>query len=108
MKIGFIGLGIMGKPMSKNLIKAGYTLVVRDHNASNEAELVELGATVAKTPKELAAQVDVIITMLPNSPHVKEVCAGRERHHRRGEAGPGADRHELHRPAGQPRNAAMR
>ncbi|MBK4786263.1 MAG: 2-hydroxy-3-oxopropionate reductase [Pantoea sp. Pent] len=76
MKIGFIGLGIMGKPMSKNLVKAGYTLVVRDHNASNEAELVELGATVAKTPKELAAQVDVVITMVPNSPQVKEVCLG--------------------------------
>lgn len=39
MKIGFIGLGIMGKPMSKNLVKAGYSLVVRDHNAENEAEL---------------------------------------------------------------------
>ena len=76
MKIGFIGLGIMGKPMSKNLVKAGYSLVVRDHNTSNEAELVELGATVAKTPKELAAQVDVVITMVPNSPQVKEVCLG--------------------------------
>ena len=50
--------------------------MVRDHNASNEAELVELGATVAKTPKELAAQVDVVITMVPNSPQVKEVCLG--------------------------------
>ena len=76
MKVGFIGLGIMGKPMSKNLVKAGYTLVVRDSNTQNEAELVELGATTAKTPKELAAQCDVIITMLPNSPHVKEVALG--------------------------------
>ncbi|ORM66480.1 2-hydroxy-3-oxopropionate reductase [Pantoea rodasii] len=76
MKIGFIGLGIMGKPMSKNLVKAGYSLVVRDHNVSNEAELVELGATVAKTPKEVAEQVDVLITMVPNSPQVKEVCLG--------------------------------
>lgn len=74
MKIGFIGLGIMGKPMSKNLVKAGYSLVVRDHNASNEAELTELGATVAKSPKEVAEQVDVVITMVPNSPQVKEVC----------------------------------
>lgn len=76
MKIGFIGLGIMGKPMSKNLVKAGNSLVVRDHNVSNEAELVELGATVAKTPKEVAEQVDVLITMVPNSPQVKEVCLG--------------------------------
>ena len=76
MKIGFIGLGIMGKPMSKNLVKAGYTLVVRDHNAGNEAELAELGATIAKTPKEVAEQVDVVITMVPNSPQVQEVCLG--------------------------------
>lgn len=76
MKVGFIGLGIMGKPMSKNLLKAGYTLVVRDSNPQNEAELVELGATAAKTPKEVAKQCDVIITMLPNSPHVKEVALG--------------------------------
>lgn len=76
MKIGFIGLGIMGKPMSKNLVKAGYSLVVRDHNVENEAELVELGATVAKTSKEVAAQCDVVITMVPNSPQVKEVCLG--------------------------------
>ncbi|QDY42854.1 2-hydroxy-3-oxopropionate reductase [Candidatus Pantoea soli] len=76
MKIGFIGLGIMGKPMSKNLVKAGYTLVVRDHHPHNEAELAELGATVAKTPREVAEQVDVVITMVPNSPQVKEVCLG--------------------------------
>jgi len=76
MKIGFIGLGIMGKPMSKNLIKAGYSLVVRDHNAENEAELVALGATVGKTAKEVAEQSDVIITMLPNSPQVEEVVLG--------------------------------
>ena len=76
MKIGFIGLGIMGKPMSKNLLKAGYSLVVRDNNATSEAELVELGATVAKSAKEVAQQVDVVITMVPNSPQVKEVCLG--------------------------------
>ncbi|HAI04828.1 MAG TPA: 2-hydroxy-3-oxopropionate reductase, partial [Pantoea sp.] len=78
MKIGFIGLGIMGKPMSKNLVKAGYSLVVRDHNPENEAELVELGATVAKSARELAEQCDVVITMVPNSPQVKEVCLGEE------------------------------
>ena len=76
MKIGFIGLGIMGKPMSKNLLKAGYSLVVRDHNADSVAEVVSLGATSADSAKAIAEQSDVIITMLPNSPHVKEVLLG--------------------------------
>jgi len=76
MKIGFIGLGIMGKPMSKNLLKAGYSLVVRDHHAENEAELVALGATTTSNAKEIAGQCDVVITMVPNSPQVKEVCLG--------------------------------
>lgn len=76
MKIGFIGLGIMGKPMSKNLIKAGYSLVVLDFNKASVDELVALGAKSATTPKEVAEQVDVVITMLPNSPHVKTVVSG--------------------------------
>lgn len=76
MKIGFIGLGIMGKPMSKNLIKAGYSLVVLDFNKAAVEELVALGAKSAETPKEVAEQVDVVITMLPNSPHVKTVALG--------------------------------
>lgn len=76
MKIGFIGLGIMGKPMSKNLLKAGYSLVVRDHNTDNVEEVVSLGASSADSAKAIAEQSDVIITMLPNSPHVKEVLLG--------------------------------
>ncbi|MBJ7223657.1 2-hydroxy-3-oxopropionate reductase [Brenneria sp. L3-3C-1] len=76
MKIGFIGLGIMGKPMSKNLLKAGYSLVVMDRNLEAVAEVVAAGATAAETPKSVAAQCDIIITMLPNSPHVKEVVLG--------------------------------
>ncbi|SEJ18656.1 2-hydroxy-3-oxopropionate reductase [Propionispira arboris] len=76
MKIGFIGLGIMGKPMSKNLIKAGYQLVVSNHNPVAAAELEKLGAEVVETPREVAALTDVIITMLPNSPQVKEVVLG--------------------------------
>ena len=75
-KIGFIGLGIMGKPMSKNLLKAGYELVVLDRNQSAVDEIVALGAKSAATPKEVAQQVEAIITMLPNSPHVKEVVLG--------------------------------
>lgn len=76
MKIGFIGLGIMGKPMSKNLIKAGYQLVVNDFNQDAVKEVVAAGATAAATAKEVAQQADVIITMLPNSPHVKAAVLG--------------------------------
>ncbi|RKQ34337.1 2-hydroxy-3-oxopropionate reductase [Oceanobacillus halophilus] len=71
MKVGFIGLGIMGKPMSKNVIKAGYELTVFDFNQSSIEELGELGANQAASGKEVAEQSDVVITMLPNSPHVK-------------------------------------
>lgn len=76
MKIGFIGLGIMGKPMSKNLIKAGYELIVSNHNPEAAAELAALGAVVMELPKDIAAAADVVITMLPNSPQVKEVALG--------------------------------
>jgi 2-hydroxy-3-oxopropionate reductase len=77
MKLGFIGLGIMGKPMSKNLLKAGYELVVYDINAAAVAEVVAAGAVAAASPKDVAAQVPIVITMLPNSPHVKEVVLGK-------------------------------
>ncbi len=76
MKIGFIGLGIMGKPMSKNLIKAGYELVVNNKETSSMDELAELGAQKAQTAAEVASECQVIITMLPNSPHVRQVCLG--------------------------------
>lgn len=76
MKVGFIGLGIMGKPMSKNLLKAGYELVVFDINQNSVNELVACGAAPAASPKEVAARVDIVITMLPNSPHVKQVILG--------------------------------
>lgn len=76
MKIGFIGLGIMGKPMSKNLLKAGYDLTVCDIIKAAVDEVAAAGAKVAATPREVAAQTDIIITMLPNSPHVKQVVLG--------------------------------
>jgi 2-hydroxy-3-oxopropionate reductase len=76
-KIGFIGLGIMGKPMSKNLLKAGYKLVVHDLNQSTVDELVSLGAEKGASPKEVANNCEIIITMLPDSPHVKEVVLGK-------------------------------
>jgi 2-hydroxy-3-oxopropionate reductase len=76
MKVGFIGLGIMGKPMSKNLLKAGYDLVVLDHNKLAVAELAEAGAASADSPRDVAEQCEYIVTMLPNSPHVEEVVLG--------------------------------
>jgi 2-hydroxy-3-oxopropionate reductase len=76
MKVGFIGLGIMGKPMSKNLLKAGYELVVLDRNSAAVTEVVAAGAKAAASAKEVAELVDVVITMLPNSPQVKEVVLG--------------------------------
>jgi 2-hydroxy-3-oxopropionate reductase len=74
--IGFIGLGIMGKPMAKNLLKAGYNLVVYDINADPLKELVHAGAKAGDSPEDVAARSEVIITMLPNSPEVKEVVLG--------------------------------
>jgi 2-hydroxy-3-oxopropionate reductase len=76
MKIGFIGLGIMGKPMAKNLLKAGYPLVVHDINPAPVKELAAAGAEVASSAKEVAQKTDVVITMLPNSPHVKAAVMG--------------------------------
>lgn len=78
MKIGFIGLGIMGKPMSKNLLKAGYELVVFDFNQAAVKEVQECGAEAAASSKEVAEKSDVVITMLPNSPHVRAAVLGKD------------------------------
>ena len=77
MNIGFIGLGIMGKPMAKNLCKAGYSLMVNDHHEENIKELVDAGAERG-TLKQIGESCDVVITMLPNSPQVREVMLGDE------------------------------
>lgn len=76
MKIGFIGLGIMGKPMCKNLLKAGYEVTVNDFKRESVDEVVALGAKGASSNKEVAANSDVVITMVPNSPHVKAAVLG--------------------------------
>ena len=73
MKIAFIGLGIMGKPMALNLIKAGHQLRVYDRNAATIAELKAAGATACSCSAETVEGVDLVLTMLPNSPHVKSV-----------------------------------
>jgi len=75
MNIGFIGIGIMGRPMAKNLLKAGYSLTVYDKFAKFD-DLVALGAKAGTSNKDVAAQSDVIITMLPNSPNVREAVLG--------------------------------
>src|SRR5580765_6020265 len=76
--IGFIGLGIMGRPMAKNLLKAGYPLVVHSRSQAPVQELVTAGAKAASSAKDVARQVDVVITMLPNSPDVELVALGRD------------------------------
>ncbi|MCI8887173.1 MAG: 2-hydroxy-3-oxopropionate reductase [Hungatella sp.] len=76
MKVGFIGLGIMGRPMSKNLVKAGHELVVFDFNKEAVADLVSCGAEAAENGKEVAQKCDVVITMVPNSPHVRAAVLG--------------------------------
>jgi len=76
--IGFIGLGIMGRPMSRNLVRAGYRLVVHDVVAAPVAELAAEGAVAAASPREVAAACDVLVTMLPDSPEVEAVYLGEE------------------------------
>lgn len=75
-KIGFIGLGIMGKPMAQNLLKAGYELTVYDVASGRADELVKAGARRGSSSKDVAARSEVVITMLPNSPHVREAVLG--------------------------------
>jgi 2-hydroxy-3-oxopropionate reductase len=75
-QIGFIGLGIMGKPMARNLLKAGYSLVVYDLRQSPLSELREAGATPAASCRDVAAQSEIIITMLPDGPDVEIAILG--------------------------------
>jgi 2-hydroxy-3-oxopropionate reductase len=75
-KIGFIGLGIMGKPMALNLLKAGYELTVYDVVPERVEELVKAGARHGSSSQDVAARSEVVITMLPNSPHVREAVLG--------------------------------
>ena len=76
--LGFIGLGIMGKPMAKNLLKAGFNLVVFSRSKGSVEALVQEGALQADSPKEVAERAEVIITMLPDSPEVQEVILGKD------------------------------
>jgi 2-hydroxy-3-oxopropionate reductase len=74
--IGFVGLGIMGKPMASNLVRAGHRLIVHDINPAPVRELVQLGAKEKGSSADVAAESEIVITMLPNSPDVKAVVLG--------------------------------
>lgn len=74
--IGFIGLGIMGQPMAKNLIDAGYTVIGYNRSEGPVNELVEYGGHKGESPADVGEKADIIITCLPNSPHVKDVVLG--------------------------------
>jgi 2-hydroxy-3-oxopropionate reductase len=75
-RIGFIGLGLMGKPMSQNLLKAGYPLVVYNRSRSPMEALAAEGATLAETPKDVAQKTDIVITCVSDSPDVEAVVLG--------------------------------
>src|SRR6266496_1004846 len=74
--IGFIGLGIMGKPMAHNLLKAGFPVIVHNRHQEVTNELVTAGAMAGALPRDIAASCNVLITMLPDSPQVEEVLIG--------------------------------
>jgi len=77
-RVGFVGLGIMGKPMAMNLLKAGCPLTVFNRSPGPQNELVMAGATSAGSPKDVADQSDIVITMLPDSPDVERVVLGKD------------------------------
>jgi 2-hydroxy-3-oxopropionate reductase len=77
IKIGFIGLGVMGKPMSLNLIRAGYSLMVLDINPACEKDILAAGALKGASPRQIGESCELIFTMLPNSPDVEDVICGK-------------------------------
>lgn len=76
MKVGFIGLGVMGAPMAANIVRKGHELTVYDHSAEAVAKLVEAGAKAAKSPREVGEASDFVVTMLPEPQHVEQVVLG--------------------------------
>jgi 3-hydroxyisobutyrate dehydrogenase len=75
-RVGFVGLGIMGTPMARNAIKAGFPVVVTNRTLARAKPLEELGATVARTPREVAERSDLVVTMVTSSPDVEAVTFG--------------------------------
>lgn len=78
LKVGYIGLGLMGKSIARNILKAGFPLVVHNRSRAAVEELVTEGATAAFSPREVAGQVDVVFTNLPDSPDVERVVLGED------------------------------
>ncbi len=78
LNVGYIGLGIMGKPMARNIMKAGFSVVVHNRSRQSVKELVGEGAIEAHSPAEVAEQVDIVITNLPDSPDVEQVALGQK------------------------------
>ena len=76
LKVGYIGLGLMGKSIARNILKAGFPLVVHNRSRAAVEELVSEGAQEAHTPGEVAGQVDVVFTNLPDTPDVEAVALG--------------------------------
>jgi 2-hydroxy-3-oxopropionate reductase len=74
--IGYIGLGLMGKPIATNLLKAGFSVVVHNRSRRPMDDLINLGASAAGSPAEVAARVDIVFTNLPDSPDVEKVALG--------------------------------
>jgi 2-hydroxy-3-oxopropionate reductase len=75
-RVGFIGLGVMGRPMARNLLKAGHELVVWSRTRADVDEVAADGATAASSAREVGEQADVVVLMLPDSPQVREVLDG--------------------------------
>jgi len=78
LNVGYIGLGIMGKPIARNIMKAGFPIVVHNRSRASVQELVREGAQEAFSPAEVTARTDIIFTNLPDSPDVEEVVLGRQ------------------------------
>lgn len=78
LRIGYIGLGLMGKPMARNILKAGFPLIVHNRSRAAVDELVSEGARAGSSPSEVASQVDIVFTNLPDSPDVEQVALGPE------------------------------
>jgi 2-hydroxy-3-oxopropionate reductase len=78
LKVGYIGLGLMGKTIARNILRAGFPLIVHNRSRGAVDELIGEGAVAANSPKEVAAQVDVVFTNLPDTPDVEKVVLGED------------------------------
>src|SRR5262245_25263356 len=78
MRVGFVGVGVMGAPIARNILKGGFPVTVHDVDGAAADRLVAAGATRAESPKAVATVTDVVITMLPDAPDVEAVAVGPE------------------------------